>query len=150
VPGARGRAINAVQLTVLDVTLESLSAVFASSKLTLHGGGLRGGRWWISLGGRNPFLRMRRIEYLPGVFLSGTVHRLGTRRELSTLRVSGPRTPDGTLRIGRKTITGVLDGKAVRSRVLGTGAVAAAAGPTVDREELVRALLRLAKRPRLR
>ena len=86
VRGARGRAINAVQLTVLDVTLESLSSLFATSKLKLHGGGLRGGRWWVNLGGRNPFLRMRRIEFLPGVFVSGTVHRLGTRRELSTLR----------------------------------------------------------------
>ena len=150
VRGARGRAINAVQLTVLDVTLESLSALFASSNLKLHGGGLRGGRWWVNLGGRSPFLRMRRIEFLPGVFVSGTVHRLGSRRELSTLRLSGPRTPDGNLRIGRKTITGVLGGRPVRSRVLGASAAASAAGPAVDRDELVRALLRLGKRPRLR
>jgi pimeloyl-ACP methyl ester carboxylesterase len=152
VRGARGQAINAVQLTVLDVTLESLSSLFATSKLKLHGGGLRGGRWWVNLGGRDPFIRMRRIEYLPGVFVSGTVHKLGTRRELSNLRVSGPRTPDGTLRIGRKTITGVLGGRPVRSRVPGAAAAAAASapGPTVARDELVRALLRLAKRPRLR
>ena len=71
-------------------------------------------------------------------------------RELSTLRLSGPRTPDGNLRIGRKTITGVLGGRPVRSRVLGAAAVASAAGPAVDRDELVRALLRLARRPRLR
>ena len=62
---------------------------------------------------------MRRIEFLPGVFVSGTVHRLGSRRELSNLRVSGPGTPDGNLRIGRKTITGVLGGRPVRSRVPG-------------------------------
>ena len=129
VRGARGRAINAVQLTVLDVTLESLSALFASSNLKLHGGGLRGGRWWVNLGGRSPFLRMRRIEFLPGVFVSGTVHRLGSRRELSNLRVSGPRTPDGNLRIGRKTITGVLGGRPVRSRVLGAAAARVGRGP---------------------
>jgi pimeloyl-ACP methyl ester carboxylesterase len=150
VSGGRGRAINAVQLTVLDVTLESLSALFASSDLKLHGGGLRGGRWSVDLGGKGPFMRMRRIEYLPGVFVSGTVHGLGTRRELSTLRLSGPRTPDGTLRIGLKTITGVLGGRPVRSRVLGAAAAASATGPAVDRHDLVRAVLRVAKRPRLR
>jgi hypothetical protein len=150
VSGARGRAINAVQLTVLDVTLESLSALFASSDFKLHGGGLRGGRWSVDLGGKGPFMRMRRIEYLPGVFVSGTVHGLGTRRELSTLRLSGPRTPDGTLRIGFKTITGVLGGRPVHSRVLGAAAAASAMGRAVDRHDLVRAVLRVAKRPRLR
>ena len=95
-------------------------------------------------------MRMWRIEYLPGVFVSGTVHRLGTRRELSTLRLSGPRTPDGTLRIGLKTIAGVLGGRPVRSRVLGATAAASASDPAVDRRELVRAVLRVAKRPRLR
>jgi hypothetical protein len=42
--------------------------------------------------------------------VSGTVRAIGTRRERSTLRLSGPRTPDGVLQIGSKWITGQLGG----------------------------------------
>ena len=67
--------------------------------------------------------------------MSGTVRELGHAPRASNLRLSGPRTPDGALRIGRKTITGVLGGQPVRSRVPGAAAAAAASapGPTVAR-----------------
>jgi pimeloyl-ACP methyl ester carboxylesterase len=106
VPGIRGRAINAAQLTLFDVTLESLSALLAGPSLNLRGGGLRGGRWSLNLRLRHPALRLDRVEYMPGVLVSGIIRRVGTRREQSSLRLSGPHTPDGTLRIGRRWITG--------------------------------------------
>ena len=97
-------------------------------------------------------LRLDEVEYLPGMRVSGTVRGIGTRRERSNLRLSGPRTPDGVVRIGRKWITGRLDGKPVRSRVPGTrsSASAAAAGPrsTATRAQLLRIARRLAHRPR--
>lgn len=150
VPGRRGQAINAAELTLFDVTVDFLSSVLAGNSLDLHGGGLRGGRWSLNLRVRHPVLRLHQVEYLPGLRVSGTVRSLGTRREHSTLRLSGPRTPDGVLRVGRKWITGRLGGKPVRTRVPGSQASAAAAGSAVTRAELLRLARRLAQRPRLR
>ena len=130
VSGRRGQAINAAQLTLFDVTLEFVSTVLAAENLDLHGGGLRGGRWSLNLNARDPVLRLDQVEYLPGVRVTGTLRKVGTRREHATLRLSGPRTPDGLLRIGPKWITGRLDGKRVRSRVPGASASAAAVGST--------------------
>ena len=153
VPGARGRAISAAQLTLFDVTVEFLSTVLAAQDLDLHGGGLRGGRWTLNLNDEHPVLRLYRVEYLPGVRVSGTVRAIGTRRERSNLRLSGPRTPDGVLQIGSKWITGQLGGKPIRARVPGSrsSASAAAAGPraTVTRAQLLRLARRLAHRPRV-
>jgi hypothetical protein len=149
--GERGRAISAVELTLFDVTVELLSTALAGNSLDLHGGGLRGGRWSVNLDARRPVLRMHAVEFMPGVRVTGTVRALGTRRERSRLRVSGPRTPDGVLRIGRKWITGRLGGRPVRSRVRAAAAgTAAAAGPQVSRAQLLRMAPRLAQRPRLR
>jgi len=134
------------------VTVEFLSTVLAAPDLDLRGGGLRGGRWTVNLADERPVLRLYGVEYLPGVRVSGTVRGIGTRRERSDLRLSGPRTPDGVLQIGRKWITGRLDGKPVRSRVPGSrsSASAAVAGPRspVTRAQLLRFARRLADRPR--
>jgi hypothetical protein len=152
VPGVRGKAISAAQLTLFDVTVEFLSTVLAAQDLDLRGGGLRGGRWTLDLNDERPVLHLYEVEYLPGVQVSGTVRGIGTRRERSTLRLSGPRTPDGVLRLGRKWITGSLGGKPVRSRVPGSESSAgtAAAGPrsTATRTQLLRIARRLAHRPR--
>jgi pimeloyl-ACP methyl ester carboxylesterase len=147
VPGRRGQAINAAQLTLFDVTIEFVSTVLAAENLDLHGGGLRGGRWSLNLNARDPVLRLDQVEYLPGVRITGTLRKVGTRREHATLRLSGPRTPHGLLRIGSKWITGRLDGKRVRSRVPGASASAAAAGSRVTRAQLLQVARRLAHRP---
>jgi pimeloyl-ACP methyl ester carboxylesterase len=151
VRGERGRAISAVELTLFDVSVEYLSSILGGGSLDLHGGGLRGGHWSLNLDTRRPVLHMHAVEYMPGVRVSGTVRDLGTRRERSNLQVSGPRTPDGVLRIGPRWIAGRLDGKPVRSRVRGSAAAtAAAAGSKLSRTELLRMARRLAQRPRLR
>lgn len=148
VPGIRGKAISAAELTVIDVTVEFLSTALTAQSLNLRGGGLRGGRWTLNLSGDNPVLRLYGVEYVPGVRVSGTVRNIGRRKESSTLRLSGPRTPDGVLRIDRKWITGQLGGKQVRARVPGSRASIAGAAGSLSTAELLRIAPRLAERPR--
>jgi pimeloyl-ACP methyl ester carboxylesterase len=151
VPGERGAAINAAELTLFDVTVEFLSTLISANDNTVHGGGLRGGRWALTLGKRSAFLRLDDVEYMPGIRLSGTIRGLGSRKERSVLRLSGPHTPHGVLRIGGKWIEGRLDGKHVRSRLPGaSAAVAARYGPEVSRAALTRVAWRLERRLRVR
>ena len=151
VPGERGAAINATELTLFDVTVEFLSTLISANDNTVRGGGLRGGRWALTLGKRSASLRLDDVEYMPGIRVSGTIRGLGSRKERSVLRLSGPRTPNGVLRIGGKWIEGRLDGRHVRSRLPGaTAAVAARYGPAVSRAELTRVAWRLERRLRVR
>jgi hypothetical protein len=149
VPGRRGEAISAAELTLFDITLDFLSAALAGNSLDLHGGGLRGGRWTLNLNERHPVLRLYRVEYMPGVRISGTLRHVGTRRERSVLRLSGPGTPDGVVHLGRRWITGRLDGERVRSPVQETTRTAAARpGSTLTRARVLSLARRLVHRPR--
>jgi hypothetical protein len=148
VPGSRGAAINAVELTLFDVTLEFLSTLVSFDEDVIHGGGLRGGRWTLRLGRRSARLRLDGVEYMPGIRVSGTVRGLGTRKERSVVRLSGRGAPNGILRIGHEWIEGRLGGRHVRSRLPGASAAAAAAGYSagVSRAELMREARRLRDR----
>jgi pimeloyl-ACP methyl ester carboxylesterase len=148
VPGLRGRAVNAVELTLFDVTVEYLSSALSGQTLDLRGGGLRGGRWSLDLNARRPVLRLKGVEYMPGVRVSGTVQRVGTRREHSILHVYGPRTPDGVLVIGRKRIAGRLGGKVISAPA--PNLTASGASTEVSRQDLLRVAGRLAQRPWMR
>jgi pimeloyl-ACP methyl ester carboxylesterase len=149
VPGKRGRAINAAQATLFDVTVQFVSSLLTARDLDLRGGGLRGGRWSIDLSVRRAALRLSRVEFIPGVFVSGIQRDFGRRRELAVLHLSGPGTPDGVVRIGTKRITGRLGGKPFSTRVPGSRASAAAAGATVTQEQLLGLARRFAQRPRI-
>jgi pimeloyl-ACP methyl ester carboxylesterase len=147
VPGERGAAINAAELTLFDVTVEFLSTLAGVDQNEIHGGGLRGGRWTLKLGKRSARLGLDGVEYMPGIRVSGTIGGLGTRKERSVLRLAGPRTPDGVLRIGRKWILGELGGRRVRSRVPGASTASAArAGSVVSRARILRAERRLIRK----
>jgi hypothetical protein len=139
VKGVRGRAISGAEVTVFDVTLSWLSGAVALDKNVLHGGGLRGGTWSIKLTSKSGNLKLHELEYIPGVRVSGAMTGVGTKKERTVLRLSGPRTPHGTLHFGRKLITGRLAGKPVRSRLPGGSAASVAAyAPAADRTALVR------------
>ena len=139
VKGLRGRAISGAEVTVFDVTLSWLSGAVALDKNVLHGGGLRGGTWSIKLTSKSGNLKLHELEYIPGVRVSGAMTGVGTKKEHTVLRLSGPRTPHGTLHFGRKLITGRLAGKPVRSRLPGGSAANVAAyAPAADRTALVR------------
>jgi hypothetical protein len=143
VPGERGAAINAMELTLFDVTIEFLSTLITADADTAKGGGLRGGHWTLKLGRKSGTLRLVDVEYMPGIQVSGTIRKLGTRKEHSVLRLSGRNTPHGLLRIGTKWIEGRLDGRHVRSKIPGAS-VATAAGyaPAAQRSELVRSVVK--------
>jgi pimeloyl-ACP methyl ester carboxylesterase len=103
--GKRGRTLRAVDLTIHDI-IDELELIYAER------GGLRGGHFNFANDGD---LVLKAFVYIPGVKLSG---RLDAFTYNGTLRVGGSKASKGTLRIGRKGIvTGVLDGRAVRSRI---------------------------------
>jgi pimeloyl-ACP methyl ester carboxylesterase len=149
VPGRRGQAIYAAELTLVDVEIEFLSSVFATASLNIHGGGLRGGRWSFNLNERDPVLRLDRVEWVPGVQVSGVLRKFGTRHERSVLRLTGPRTPHGVLRLSPKLVTGGLGGKRVRSHLGTASASLASAQPALTHAEVLRLARQLAHRPRV-
>jgi pimeloyl-ACP methyl ester carboxylesterase len=133
-PGARGRrgrtAVAAV-MTMVDVGGELLATVLAGAdEGAIRGGGLRGG----SFAATTDELRMRSVEYVPGVRVSGTVD---FQTGLARLRIAGPGGSRGTLRIGeRGRIAGRLDGRRVRARVPRDLAAAATSRPRATLGEL--------------
>ena len=129
--GRRGRAVSAVAQTLRDVSEDSLtSAILAFDDPDLsRGGGLRGGRYRLA---GNGTLVLSRVRYVPGVRVSGRIARFDERRQHGRLRVSGPATPDGRLRIRGTRVRGRLGGRRVRSRLSASAAgarVAAASLP---------------------
>jgi pimeloyl-ACP methyl ester carboxylesterase len=134
--GVRGRAVVAAELTLFDVSLEFLEQLLNSNSNNLSGAGLRGGTWTLKLTKKSGSLRLRKVEYVPGVYVSGGIEHLATKKEREVLHLSGPRTPDGTIRIGRKSITGRLGGKKVHTKLTGLGVARYA--PTAGRDALIR------------
>jgi pimeloyl-ACP methyl ester carboxylesterase len=130
VRGLRGKAVGALALTLNDVSEDSLTALILDEKDPdlARGGGLRGGRYRLGLGGT---VRLIRVEYVPGVRVSGRIRRFAERRQRGRVRISGRATPDGTLTIRGNRVRGRLGGRRVRGllrpRVTLTEAKAAAA-----------------------
>ena len=114
--GLRGRALRALALTlkrrvrrladplILDETDPDLA----------RGGGLRGGRY--RLDGEAAW-SCRRMEFVPGVQVSGSIKRFSERRESGRLHVFGRATPDGVLRLRGDVVSGRLGGRRVRVRL---------------------------------
>ena len=153
VPGRRGRAVRAVEATLFDVAEDVLGSLLTSGSLQLRGGGLRGGTWSIDLESRRAPLVLRGVEVVPGVRISGAVRDFGRRRQSARLRLSGPATPDGVLRLSGQRIEGELGGHRVRARI-GVGVVEDASTASASLRpalvEMMRAARELAGRPRQR
>ena len=108
VPGLRGRAIAALDLTLDDLTF-SLSPALGSP---LDGPGLRGGTFRLGLGGRR--IVLRRLRAVHGLRVSGVLPRRGS----ASLRLSGARAVTGRVRISpRGVLRGRLGGRRVRARL---------------------------------
>lgn len=125
-PGLRGRALRAVELTAVDMTEEFAFQLFAGNvdplgalggPRRIRGAGLRGGHFDVNVLPL-PKWRLHRLELVPGVRVSGRIRGVD-RRARVLLRVSGPATPDGVLRITNgDRVRGRLGGRAVRGRFL--------------------------------
>jgi pimeloyl-ACP methyl ester carboxylesterase len=114
--GRRGRVLTALALTLRDVSEDSLTNLildFRDPDLA-RGGGLRNGRYRLDGNGR---LTLRKLAYVPGVRVSGFINRFGEGSQRGRLRIAGPSTPNGRLRIFRNRVAGGLGGRRVRGRL---------------------------------
>jgi pimeloyl-ACP methyl ester carboxylesterase len=111
--GLRGRTVTALALTLSDVADDTLSSTIVDeggSDLA-HGGGLRGGRYRVN--GDNTAI-LRRMEYVPGVRISGRIRSFGEHRQRGRLRISGHGVPGGVLLVRGNRVRGRLGGHRVR------------------------------------
>jgi hypothetical protein len=60
---------------------------------------------------------MHRVAYIPGVRVSGRLHRFGLGRQRGRLRIGGPAAPRGRLSLRRGELRGTLAGQKVRVRM---------------------------------
>jgi pimeloyl-ACP methyl ester carboxylesterase len=118
------KTVAAVAATITDVRRQFLGDAIAAGRLTPVGArvvGLRSGRATAVPGA----FSLRDVEYVPGVTVSGRVHRTGVS---GTLTVRGPAAPGGRLTFRADgTVTGTLGGRKVRAR---SAAAAQAMSPT--------------------
>jgi pimeloyl-ACP methyl ester carboxylesterase len=110
--GLRGRALRALAMTVRDVSQDSVTQLIldVQDPDQARGGGLRGGRYRID--GRFT-LHLTRVAFVPGVRVSGFLRRFEDVRQRGRLRLSGPGTPDGALRVVGRRVVGRLGGQRV-------------------------------------
>jgi hypothetical protein len=128
--GRRGRVLTALALTLKDVSDDSLTNLildFHDPDLA-RGGGLRNGRYRIDGDGR---LTLRKLAYVPGVRVTGFIRRFGEGSQRGRLRIAGPATPDGHVRIFRNRVRGRLGGRRVRGRLRPPVAIARAQAAAV-------------------
>jgi pimeloyl-ACP methyl ester carboxylesterase len=118
VPGARGRVLSAIALTLRDVGDDALTElIFDPADPDLaRGGGLRAGSYRVA---GNGALLLRRLAFVPGVGLSGRVSSFGRpRRRRGRIRVDGRRgVPSGLITIRGGRATGTLGGRRVSARL---------------------------------
>jgi pimeloyl-ACP methyl ester carboxylesterase len=113
--GRRGRVIAALALTLRDIFDDPAAVVPPPGRrLWARGGGLRGGRYRI---GERDTLVMHRVAYIPGVRVSGRLHRFGLGRQRGRLRIGGPAAPPGRLSLRGGELRGTLAGQKVRVRM---------------------------------
>jgi pimeloyl-ACP methyl ester carboxylesterase len=119
VGGRAGRTLAAIRLTLGDLSDLTIDNTFDAIETgaTVRAGGLRGGAATITT--EPDRLRLRRLTFVPGVRVSGTLSRFaglgGSLR--GRLRVSGPAAARGTLTVRGRTVTGHLGGRRVRARM---------------------------------
>jgi pimeloyl-ACP methyl ester carboxylesterase len=113
----RGQALRALQLTVFyaggEAFRESLANILSD---VVRAGGLRAGSLrYHSLKER---ISLKGYSLVPGVSVSGVLRRFdSTRRVHGRLRIAGPGTPDGKLRVQGRRLSGRLGGRRVRARL---------------------------------
>jgi pimeloyl-ACP methyl ester carboxylesterase len=129
VAGARGRALTALTLTLGDVNDDSLASLIANEldPDLARGGGLRGGAYRLGVDGT---LLLKRVEYVPGVRVSGRVRGFGEKRQRGRLRIAGRGVPDGVVTLRGRRLKGRLGGRRVRARLRPNPVVSAATEST--------------------
>jgi pimeloyl-ACP methyl ester carboxylesterase len=112
VGGNRGRALTAVAQTLRDVGEDTLTNFILDQRDPdlARGGGLRGGRYRID---GNNVLHLTRVEFVPGVRVSGSIRHFGGRQQSGRLGLGG--LVGGSLALRGRKVSGRLAGKRVRA-----------------------------------
>jgi pimeloyl-ACP methyl ester carboxylesterase len=123
--GKRGRTVSAAALTVFDVLEQSADSLLTNPLGLIRGGGLRGGRYFET---RNS-IDLRNVVYVPGVRINGAVTEGGG----ASVTITGAKASHGRLRFKNARVTGVLDGRRIRGRILSLAQPAQTAVAAVSR-----------------
>jgi pimeloyl-ACP methyl ester carboxylesterase len=110
-PGRAGRTLAAVRLTLGEVNAE-FRRDFPLRSFRI--GGLRGGAYRYDAD--RDVLRLLSFEYVPGVKVSGRITDIYEEGVAATLRISGRAAASGTLRLRRRSLSGTIGGRPVRTR----------------------------------
>ena len=111
VRGRTGRVVGAVALTFEDVGEDLFSALLVSDG-DVRGAGLRGGSY---VEGDVGSVRMRGVEFVPGVRVSGTIRNFLESDQRGRLRITGPETPNGRLVVRGRRVRGRIGKRRVRT-----------------------------------
>jgi pimeloyl-ACP methyl ester carboxylesterase len=118
VPGARGRVLAAIGLTLRDVSDDALTTQIVDPEKPdlARGGGLRAGSYRVDIA---LALQLRRLAFVPGVRLTGRVESFfRPRRRRGRIRVLGGRgVPGGVVTIRGMRVRGTLGGRSVGARL---------------------------------
>lgn len=127
VPGTYGRTLAAVLLTVDDVRRQVIGTSLDLGETPSAVGGLRGGRATVSSSGTQ---RLRSVQYVPKVKVSGTVRANGA----ASLRVSGGGAKSGSVSISSSgnVVSGRLGGKRFRLSFAAASSVRDTSLPDLD------------------
>lgn len=121
IKGKVGRTVEALRLTVNDAQAQILGEALALGATPAGAGGLRSGAVRVTRTG----LSLRRYEYIPGVFVTGTLRNKGTSR----FRITGRAASGGVVRVTQGLgVSGTLGGRRVSTR-FGTTAASGSARP---------------------
>jgi pimeloyl-ACP methyl ester carboxylesterase len=135
--GGRGRALEAVKETLIDVADDALTQILigiGADPDVARGGGLRSGHYRIRSGAA---LELRAVSFVPGVTVSGELKSFLGRRQHGRLRIGGSAAPHGVLVVRRARLSGRLGGRRVTGS-LSAPAVVAALSAQRDRRRLPR------------
>ncbi|MEY2535856.1 MAG: hypothetical protein QOF29_3766, partial [bacterium] len=112
VPGRPGHTVTAVAATLMDATRQALRALLTGAA---REGGLRGGTLAVGPDG----IRLRAVEVIRGVRVSGTLRLLGQTVTVPRLAVSGPAAAPGVVALRGGRLTGTLGGRRIDQRLRG-------------------------------
>jgi pimeloyl-ACP methyl ester carboxylesterase len=108
--GKQGRTVSAAVLTVFDVLEQSADQLLSNPLGLIHGGGLRGGRYFET----RSTIELHNVVYIPGVKVTGAVMENGG----ANLFISGGTGSHGHIRLRNNgRVSGVLGGKQVSGRI---------------------------------
>jgi pimeloyl-ACP methyl ester carboxylesterase len=114
-PLRRGRVLRAVLSTIADASTSDNEAYYAGFQDTSRGG-LRGGLYHSLSTTSGQVLVLRRLEYVPGLWLTGSILVAGQTIH-GQVKVTAPGQPDGRVAFFGSKVVGRLAGRTLKTTV---------------------------------